>query len=516
VSGIDELGRVDGGTITLQRMVEEHPSATGTGEETPQRNQVAVPPTFAIRRSINLAVTGQVITQVERLSDATHPEVLRLFLLPNERLTTPGVEVIGGVAILPFPAEARSKLLTSTLPLPSSDAPFVVTLKAPPPGSTTETWDVQCGVVWHCEPVGITPTSHQSEGHSLWTFHPWPGEELALTASSPTAATGAFLTIQQATLTLNPGIRLTRAQLQMSIQTSRAVVHAVTIPPSAKLDTVQVDGVAQAVKVDQGRVRFSLSPGVRQVNITWQQNQGLSALFRTPSVNVGAAGVNFRTVIDLPEKRWLLLAGGPAQGPAILVWGYLVLIVSAAWILARLPYAPLSLGQWLLLGLGLTQVPSAAALCVAGWFFVVGSRHKWPPLTGFRHNLVQLMLVGHTLSFLTVMTVAVYEGLVGSPDMDVSGAGSYGTHLVWFSDRSAGSFAPAWCLNLTIWIWRGFMLAWALWLSRALLGWLKWAWTELTRDKFWAPRTKKKKSPAVPTSAEPSAPVVPTPDEPPA
>ncbi|HXS16121.1 MAG TPA: hypothetical protein VN764_02975, partial [Polyangiaceae bacterium] len=475
-------------------------------------NQVAVPPTFAIRRSINLTVTGQVITQVERLSDASRPEILRLQLLPNERLTTPGIEVTGGIAKLPFPAEARSKLLTSTLPLPTGDAPFELTLSAPPPGSTTETWEVQCGVVWHCDPSGITPTSHQSEGHSLWTFHPWPGEKLLLKAHSPAAASGAFLTVQQATLSLNPGVRLTRAQLQMSIQTSRAIVHAVNIPKDAKLDTVQVDGVAQAVKIDQGRVRFSLSPGVRQVSISWQQNQGLSALFRTPEVDVGAAGVNFRTVIDLPEKRWLLLAGGPAQGPAILVWGYLLLIVSAAWVLSRLPYAPLSLGQWLLLGLGLTQVPSAAALCVAGWFFVVGSRHKWPVLTGFRHNLVQLMLVAYTLTFLTVMTGAVYEGLVGSPDMDVSGAGSYGTHLVWFSDRSSGRFAPAWCLNLTIWIWRGFMLAWALWLSRALLAWLKWAWTELTRGKFWAPKIKKDKRPVAQSDEEqvaqpPSSPV---------
>lgn len=516
VSGIDELGRVDGGTLTLQRLAEELPAAAT--DSAPLKSQVAVPPTFAIRRSVNLTVTGQVITQVERLSDASRPEVLRLQLLPSERLTTPGIEVSGGLALLPFPAEARSKVLTSTLPLPSGDVPFNVTLIAPPPGSTTETWDVQCGVVWHCDPNGITPTAHQSEGHSLWTFHPWPGEKLTLTATSPTAADGAFLTIQHATLTFNPGIRLTRAQLQMSIQTSRAVVHAVNIPADAKLDTVQVDGVAQAVKIDQGRVRFSLSPGVRQVNISWQQNQGLSALFRTPSVNLGAAGVNFRTIIDLPEKRWLLLAGGPAQGPAILVWGYLLLIVSAALVLSRLPYAPLSLGQWLLLGLGLTQVPSAAALAVAGWFFVVGSRHKWPMLTGFRHNFVQLMLVGYTLGFLMVMTGAVYEGLVGSPDMDVSGAGSYGTHLVWFSDRSNGTFAPAWCLNLTIWIWRGFMLAWALWLSRALLGWLKWAWTALTRDKFWAPKIKKNKTTRDPGDVEPAAPAAahPTPPDEPA
>jgi hypothetical protein len=286
----------------------------------------------------------------------------------------------------------------------------------------------------------------------------------------------------------------------MAIQTSRASVHTVSLPVDAKLETVEVDGVAQAVKSDAGKVRISLAPGIREVVVRWQEGSGISAVFRSPPVSAGAAGVNFRTVLDLPEKRWLLMAGGPAQGPAILLWGYLLLILAAAILLPRLPYSPLKSWQWILLGLGLTQVPSAVALLVAGWFFAIGARNQMKSLGAHTHNFLQLSLVGYTVVFLVILTFAVYEGLVSSPDMEVVGAGSYSSHLVWVSDRSPGAFAPVWALSLSIWVWRVFMLAWALWLSKSLLSWLKWAWGELSQNYFWAP-----KAPSAPRPAQQSA-----------
>ena len=34
------------------------------------------------------------------------------------------------------------------------------------------------------------------------------------------------------------------------------------------------------------------------------------------------------------------------------------------------------------------------------------------------------------------------------------------------------------------------MLAWALWLSSALLGWLPWVWQSLSADRFWIGKVK--------------------------
>src|SRR5690606_1580240 len=129
-----------------------------------------------------------------------------------------------------------------------------------------------------------------------------------------------------------------------------------------------VDGVGQSPRSDDGRVRIALAPGSHDVLVHWQEHDGLASLFETPTVDVGAAGVNHRVVVELPEDRWLLFAHGPARGPAILLWGYLVLLVLAAILLSRLPDSPLSIWGWLLLGLGLVHVPAGVAVFIAAWF----------------------------------------------------------------------------------------------------------------------------------------------------
>src|SRR5690606_23909733 len=100
-------------------------------------------------------------------------------------------------------------------------------------------------------------------------------------------------------------------------------------------------------------------------------------------------------------------------------------ILAAAVLLSRLPFAPLKTRHWILLGLGLTQVPVAAAVFVSGWFFLVGSRPTWTRFPNMARDFLQLLLLAYTLGFLIALTGAVYSGLVSSPDMEVEGAGSH-------------------------------------------------------------------------------------------
>jgi hypothetical protein len=57
--------------------------------------------------------------------------------------------------------------------------------------------------------------------------------------------------------------------------------------------------------------------------------------------------------------------------------------------------------------------------------------------------------------------------------------------LSWFEDRSAGVTPSAGAISISIWFYRAAMLAWALWLSFALLRWLPWAWRAYAHQGLW-------------------------------
>lgn len=488
ISGVGDDGRARGGTLTLERSITQGAEAEGEPTSESQAARVNVPPYFSVERTLRFFLTGQVATRIVRRSAPGSAEVLRLRLLPGERITTPGIVTESGVASVPFSREVTEQVIESTLALPSDGSPFELSLTAPPFDVQTETWRLECGVVWSCTATGVVPTSHLEGGRAQSTYRPFPGETLKVRAIEPQPADGLTLTVHQAKLALTPGVRTGRGTLELDVQTTRAAVHPVRLPSGAKLDRVTVDGAAQPVRSEGGAVRISLAPGRHTVIVAWQDPSGLTAVFRSPTVDAGAPGVNFRTTVELPSERWLLLAGGPAQGPALLFWGYLVLIVIAAVLLPKLPFAPLTAVQWLLFGLGLTQVPSELAVFIAGWFFAMGARRQVLPRLGrWRRNLLQLVLVVYTLTFVSCLFGAVYEGLVSSPDMEVVGAGSSNEHLEWYSDRSAGPLPSVWALSVSLWVWRAFMLAWALWLAKSLVGWMRWGAGELTVDGFWAP-----------------------------
>jgi hypothetical protein len=93
------------------------------------------------------------------------------------------------------------------------------------------------------------------------------------------------------------------------------------------------------------------------------------------------------------------------------------------------------------------------------------------------------------LSFVALVSLvaAIPAGLLGAPDMHiVSPVG--GGPLAWFADRTDGITPNAGAISVSMWFYRAAMLAWALWLSFALLRWLPWAWRSFSRDGLWRGR----------------------------
>jgi hypothetical protein len=84
--------------------------------------------------------------------------------------------------------------------------------------------------------------------------------------------------------------------------------------------------------------------------------------------------------------------------------------------------------------------------------------------------------------------VAIEEGLLGTPDMQISGNGSYHGVLRWFDDGTTDELPRAFMLSIPMLWYRGAMLAWAVWLALALLRWLRWAWAAFSTGGLWKRR----------------------------
>jgi hypothetical protein len=285
--------------------------------------------------------------------------------------------------------------------------------------------------------------------------------------------------------------------LNLSILTSRGGQHEITLPDLAELQEVKINGKSLPIRQEGVNLTLPLQPGVQEVMVQWHQKGTSNFLIKGPGVLIGGDAVNAHLTFHMPQNRWTILTGGPRLGPAVLFWSYMVVVILAALALKRIDLAPLKTYQWLLLGLGLTQVAPITALVVVGWLLALGLRkEKTPPDKWLPFNTVQLLLVVWTLAALSGLYEAVERGLLGIPDMQISGNQSTRHLFHWTQDRIASAMPRPWAISLPLWVYRVLMLLWSMWLAFSLLKWLQWGWRCLNSGKLWkkVPMRKPKKA----------------------
>jgi hypothetical protein len=193
----------------------------------------------------------------------------------------------------------------------------------------------------------------------------------------------------------------------------------------------------------------------------------------------------------VPENRWILFAGGPDLGPAVLYWSELAALILLALVLGRIDLTPLGTTQWVLLGLGFSTFSWGAFAIVAIWLLSTGARHRWRLTQVSRHfNLLQIGFALLSVAALSAIVTSLPVGLLGTPDMHIAGYRSFGNSLHWFADRSDGLLPQASVLTAPLWLYKALILVWALWLSFALLRWLPWAWQAFVQEGLWRPKQK--------------------------
>jgi len=442
------------------------------------------PPFFAtVERTIRLGVTWNVDTRVARISEPGRASVLEVPLLEGEAVATEGIPAADGTARLRFAPDTRSISWSSTLE-PRGE----IRLTAPASVAWVETWRLDAQPLWHVDADGIPPLAAPDDRAALRAWRPWPGESVALRIARPIGAGGATLTIDSAVLDLHPGRRSTDAALALELRASQGGRHAISLPPGAELRAVRIDGTEQPLRADGRELSLPLRPGEQGIEVEWRSAEGMGLRTATPDVSLGAPAVNVTESIAVPEDRWVLSVGGPRLGPAVLFWGVLVVLAVVAAGLARAPGVPLRFHHWLLLGLGLTQVPVWFGAAVAGWFVALAWRREHgAQLAARSFAALQILLVLWSAVALAALFDAIRHGLLGAPEMQIAGNGSTAYALRWYQDRTEGKLPVASVISVPIAVYRAAMLAWALWLARALLGWLRWGFDSWSAGGMWRP-----------------------------
>ncbi len=449
----------------------------------------AIPQFVQVTRSLGLGLSWSTQTTVTRVAPQDGAIVVEVPLLAGESVTTPGVRVKRGRALVTIPAGENVAGYTATLAIAKR-----VELAAPKDVQWTEVWQLMAGPLWHVEAEGIPPVDELREGQRAREWRPWPGEKVELAIERPAGSDGATLTFDRSQLVLAPGLRATDAVLTLALRSSQGGQHAITLPAGAQLTALVVNGMPQPLRQEGDRVPLTLTPGAREVQLAWREPRGISMVFRSSALDLGASSVNAHVEIAVPEKRWVLFAGGPRLGPSVMFWSALAIVAGLAWGLGRLTFTPLRAQHWLLLGVGLTQAPYAASVPVVACLLLLGLRgreaERVATLRPWLFRLLQLALVALTLTAAAALVYAIQHGLLGAPEMRIAGNGSDSFALRWYVDRSAAQLPVPWVVSLSTWWYRAAMLAWSLWLALALVGWARWAFVQWSAGGMFRPDPK--------------------------
>ncbi len=441
-----------------------------------------IPPFLKISREFDLSLKWKVFTTIKRISSYNGPIQFMYKLLPGEKILTPGIKVKNGNAKIVLVENQREFYFESILNKTASI--FLIASNDP---LFVETWKIRFSSVWHIDFSGIPEVVNSSKRYEpLWK--PWPGEKLAISISKPIPVEGPIKTVKSCTFVQKPGLRLTDSSLELDILSSIGTTQKISLLPHSKLKNVLIDGKAIPFDPESQEVNIPLHPGVTNVLLKWIEKRGIATFFQTTSFDLGLPLTNIKIELIYSQNRWPLFVKGPLMGPAVLFWGAVVLVILLGLILGKIKHIPISSLQWILLGIGLLPVDPLIIILVFGAILLLHFRgYYWERLDrlgALKFNFMQAVLVFVCVVAFFALVFALQNGLLGLPNMQIMGNGSYPGHLFWYQDK-AQTLPKCLFFSTNIWIYRSVMLLWALWLVRSIINWAPWLWHNFNKGKGW-------------------------------
>ena len=479
VTGIDSNGIPDAQIFFVKEQ-----EATGDQAAYDRSNFKAI---VRVDRYLEIGLVSKVRTVVTRLSSPGKAVSLSIPLLEGESVITSQSNVQGSAISIQLSASQQEIAWRSELP--SLDR---IQLTAADTDQWVERWHLVTSPIWNVTLEGIQPIYEDSEQDLIPVWHPWPGESVVIALSKPVAIQGNIVTVQNVDFDTQLGSRLRDCTLVIDFECSIANDFVVQLDKDSENVALEIDGQSVPVQQVDARLTIPAQPGRHLATVRWRTAKPLTLFTQSGEVILPVEASNITTTIQVPENRWLLWANGPMRGPAVRFWTVLCIAILAAFALGGLRLSPLKRYEWVLLAIGLTQVPLTAAAIVVGWLFLLAWRgspsHRNLGTAAF--DLVQVVIIFSTIAALGVLVFVVSIGLLGNPDMFISGNGSARTFLRWFQPRINQTLPTTSMVSVSVWCYRLLMLFWALWLAVAVLRWLTWGWKQFSDGGAWKTKTR--------------------------
>jgi hypothetical protein len=441
-----------------------------------------LPPFVHITRTLSLGLEWQIITEVKRLTPRNNAIVLKVPLLKGESIISEYPNVQNNHALINMSANSTSLVWHSKL-----DKSEIIELIAPNTYAWNEIWRLDVSPIWHVELGGIPVIHHQNKGRWLPEWRPWNNEKVTIKLTKPLGVAGQIMTIESSLLNIQVGQHAVNNTLDLTIRSSRGGQHQIKLPENSILQDVKINNKTQPIRQNGANVILPITPSKQDISIRFMQNNNISHKFATAKIDLGQHSVNAKIKLNMPNSRWILFVNGPTMGPAILFYGNMIIIILIAFALGRIKTTPLKTYEWILLGLVVAQVHIASSVLIIGWLLILDWRNKIDvdKYSKWKFNAIQIMLVLLTLVALGTLIATIENGLLGHPDMQITGNASNRYTLNWYQDRSTNIFPQAQVISIPLFIYRASMLIWALWLAFALLRWLRWGWNCFSANGLW-------------------------------
>jgi hypothetical protein len=440
-------------------------------------------PLVVVIRKIELGQSWQVTTTVKRYSITKQPLAVTIPLLENEKPLSPDIKV--------------SKQRTVTIKLASGQKEY--RLKGELPFSNrlnfisnenniyTEQWIVLQSPAWNVQYEGLPPLYSLENNNIVPVWKPWPGEKLTLTICKPQPIKGQTVTVTKVNYKGIPAANTSSYILTFTVESSTGGNFTLKLPTDAKVTSVERNKESIVAKVKNSIITIPLLPSKQDIAVEFSTKKGVTLKTQMAKIEFSKSATNIFLNLKVPYNRWILFTNGPLMGPAVRFWGLFILMLISAFILGSLKNSPLTKGEWLLLTVGLSQIPIFLSLIVIIWLFWLKWRGEFDisKMPNLAFNLQQLALVGITVITLFIFLAIVYEGLTGRPEMYIVGNNSTIGNLQWYKGEINKILPQPYFISVSIWVYRFIMLLWALWLSNSLIKWLKWGFKQFGKDKYW-------------------------------